>query len=487
MSESGEASSVAVVGGGLAGLAAASALALHGANLHGPNLRIELFEARRTLGGRAGSFLDPETGQPLDHCQHVGLGCCTNLADFCRRTGVDHLFQRHRVLHFFGPDGRRCDLSATAWLPAPLHLAPSLLRLSYLTLGERLGIGRAMLRLARSRASAAGDEPDFGHWLREQRQSPAAIDRFWSVVIVSALSESVDAVALSAARKVFVDGFLAHRRAYEVDVPACSLGELYTEHVARRLQQPGVVLHLGRGAASLLVEGDRVRGIATSDGAELPFDAVIAAVPWRRAAELVPEGLRAAVPELEGIGRLDSAPITAVHLWFDRPLTALPHAVLIGRLSQWVFAHGPQPLAGQHETSDSEAHYYQVVISASRQLAERDRADVVAEVQRDLAALWPQAKSARLLRWRMITQHEAVFSPRPGVERVRPAQQSSLDGLFWAGDWTRTGWPATMEGAVRSGYLAAEAVLRRFGQEASILAPDLPRNLLARWLCGASS
>jgi squalene-associated FAD-dependent desaturase len=342
-----------------------------------------------------------------------------------------------------------------------------------------------MLRLACSRAGAAAnaaEEPTFGAWLSRQRQSKNAIDRFWSVVTVSALSEAVDAVALSAARKVFVDGFMAHRRAYEVESPTCPLGELYGTHIADWLRQRDVKLHLGRGISQVAVEDDRARSVLVSDGEELECDAVIVAVPWRRVAELFSPESRGALPELAGLARFESAPITAVHLWFDRPLTELSHAVLVGRLSQWVFAHGPRPFVRNEGQRSGDAHYYQVVISASRQLAGRPRDDVLAEVRRDLAAVWPRAEIAQLLHWRMVTQHEAVFSPRPGVESLRPQQQSSLANLYWAGDWTRTGWPATMESAVRSGHLAAEALLRQFGHETTLLAPDLPRALLARWI-----
>ncbi|MEQ8787552.1 MAG: hydroxysqualene dehydroxylase HpnE [Pirellulaceae bacterium] len=491
MQHPGEGNSVAIVGGGLAGLAAAAALARFAAernperNLERkPAWKIELFESRRTLGGRAGSFLDPETGQLLDHCQHVGMGCCTNFADFCRQTGVDSLLRRDRVLHFFGPDGRRYDLSAARWLPAPGHLGPSLMRLGYLTLSQRLGVARALLRLARLRISEEAPQPTFGQWLREQRQAPAAVDRFWSIVIVSALSEDVDAVALSVARKVFVDGFMAHRQAYEIAVPTRSLGELYGEHVAGWLREHGVTLHLGRSAARLMHAGDSITGVVDGQGIESPCEAVIVACPWRRVAELVPDGLRERLPELQALEQFSPAPITALHLWFDRPITELPHAVLIDRLSQWVFSHGKSepPRASTDELAES--WYYQVVVSASRQLAGRPREDVLAEVRRDLAAVWPESEAARLLHWRMVTQHEAVFSPRPETERQRPAQQSSLDNLYWAGDWTRTGWPATMEGAVRSGYLAAEALLAKYGQRPRIVVPDLPRNWLTRRLCG---
>ena len=160
------------------------------------------------------------------------MGCCTNLADFCRQTGIADLFERHRVLHFFGPDGSRYDFQAARGLPAPLHLAPSFLRMGFLSLRERVGIGRCLLRLARTGPSNHDDGGEtIGAWLRSQKHSQRAIDRFWSVVLVSALGESVDRASLAAARKVFVDGFLAHRDAYQIEVPRVPLGELYARVV----------------------------------------------------------------------------------------------------------------------------------------------------------------------------------------------------------------------------------------------------------------
>ncbi|MGH7138061.1 MAG: hydroxysqualene dehydroxylase HpnE [Pirellulales bacterium] len=460
---------IAVVGGGLAGLAAAVALA-------GKGLPIELYEGRRRLGGRATSFYDSASGEWIDHCQHVGMGCCTNLADFCRRTGLTEYFRRDQVLYFFGPDGRCRRLFASRWLPAPAHLAPALLRLGYLSFGERISIARAMLRLARTHPS--GDEPTtIGQWLLLEGQSRRAIELFWSVVLVSALGEELDRASLAHARKVFVDGFLASREAYEVDVPRVPLGELYGERLQAWLEQNGVTLFLGAEVKRIDGEASQVSHIELADGSRRAVAAAIAAVTWKRVRALFDEALLRHLPELSRVDEIESAPITGVHLWFDREITPLAHAVLVGRLSQWLFNRG------QASTGISGAsHYYQVVISASRSLAGRDRAQVVDEIVGELASIWPLAKAAKLLRWRMVTEQAAVFSVRPGIERMRPPQQSSLRNLAFAGDWTRTGWPSTMESAVRSGYLAAEAILKALGREERILVPDLQPSLVARLL-----
>lgn len=466
---------LAVVGGGLAGLAAAVAARREG-------LAVDLFESRRRLGGRAGSFRDPDCDVLVDHCQHVAMGCCTNLADFCRRTGIADCFRRHRRLHFFGPDGRQHDFAGVPWLPPPLHLLPGLLRLGYLSLGQRLRIGRTMLRLARWRPPGgpthSADET-IGDWLRRQGESPQAIERFWSVVLVSALGETLDRASIAAAQKVFVDGFLANRRAYEVEIPDVPLSEIYDRRLADWLAQSGVRVHLG--CRVRVIEGDaaRAEAVLLADDSRVPADFVVAAVPWRTAAELFPAAMRATLPGLESAAEIPAAPITAVHLWFDRPIMPLEHAVLVSRLSQWVFHH-----RWEQGDSPQRTFYYQVVISGSHELAGRDRQQVVTEVCQELRAIWPQAREAELVRWRMVTDPLAVFSVRPGLDAIRPPQQTAIPNLFLSGDWTATDWPATMEGAVRSGYLAVEGILGSLGRPRAVLVPDLPRSALVRWFVG---
>jgi squalene-associated FAD-dependent desaturase len=456
---------VGIVGGGVAGLAAAVALVERGC-------RVELFEARRKLGGRAGSYVDRETGEAIDHCQHVAMGCCTNYLDFCRRTEIDGLFTRYSRLHFFGPDGKRSDFEPSQWLPAPLHLVGPLAALKYLSWREKWAIARAMLKLARMSAADAAEGPTVLEWLISERQSVAAIERFWKVVLVSALGESLDRASLAAARKVFVDGFLGHRRAADVLVPNVSLDELYDRRVAGWLRERGAGIHVEAPVEAVTGDGDRATGLLMASGREEAFDFVICAVPWSKLPRLLPPEMLDAADPKHASEEIASAPISSVHLWFDRPIMDLPHGVLVGRLSQWVFARN-------FERGASE-HYYQVVISASHDLAGRERESVVEEVLEDLRSVFPDATTAQLVRAKLITESQAVFSVRPGLDARRPRQQTAIPNLLLAGDWTRTGWPATMEGAVRSGYLAAEGVLERLGRAEQIVVADLPRGWLAR-------
>jgi hypothetical protein len=222
-----------------------------------------------------------------------------------------------------------------------------------------------------------------------------------------------------------------------------------------------------------------VSGIRLGDGTSHEFDHIVLAVPWRHVAGVLPSAIAEAL-SLGPLADWPASPITGIHLWFDRPITPLAHAVLVGRLGQWLFV-ADRALPG---VGNRSAWYCQVVVSASRMLVGGDREQIVETVCRELRELTPAVRDAQLLEWQMTSDRNAVFSPLPGCELLRPLQRTAVAGLTLAGDWTKTGWPATMEGAVRSGYLAAEAVLAEHGAPATIVVPDLPRGRLARLLFG---
>lgn len=481
---------IAIIGGGLAGLAAATALAEHGQ-------RVTLLESRPRLGGRAGSFLDRATGTQIDNCQHVSLGCCTNFRRFCDTVGLSEFFQRQTQLNFVGPDGVVGPLRA-GFLPVPLHLWSSFRRLRYLSPNDRRCLSRGLRSLARIDPAR---EPDctFADWLGTQRQTPSVIHRFWQVVLVSALSETLDRIDLASARKVFVDAFLANRRGWEVSIPTVPLDDLYGQRLTNWLTIRGTSIRLQHGAERLIVEGGRVVAVEFRSGERLRADEFILAVPHHLLAALLPESLQSH-PQIVGLQRLESAPITSVHLWFDRPITELPHAAFIDRRSQWMFnrtvIQNGQPKADSRNNSHKSGHsfplsafgsplyYYQVVISASRDLDTMLQQQVIDEVVDELTGIWPVTREAQLVHARTVTEHKAVFSVLPGADRWRLDQQSPIPNLQFAGDWTRTGWPSTMEGAVRSGYLAAENVLTRLGVSLKLLAADLPVAPLSKLLLG---
>lgn len=479
---------VVVIGGGLAGLACAVALADRG-------ISVSLFESRPRLGGRASSFEDKQTQHLIDNCQHVSMGCCDEFNRFCETVGISSYFRKEEQLYFVGPDNSTPNLngsdqsdtkfkvnsfSATSWLPAPLHLLLAFGGLSYLSLREKIDLGRGLKQLARTPIDLK-NEPTMADWLAGQKQSHNAIDRFWNVVLVSALSETLDRISLSHARKVFVDGFLRARDNWQVLIPSVPLEQLYGDVILKRLEQQQAKVHLQTGVNHVQIEAGKVTGIQLRDGRNIACDQVILAVPHQRVLSLLPDTF-AGRETLERAEQIESAPITSVHLWFDREITELPHAVFVDCLSQWMFNRSR--IMSQ---STDDGFYYQIVISASRHLRSEERQgrlqeEIIAEVIEELSRIWPDAQQAKLIHSRMVTEHQAVFSVKPGIEELRPSQRTEVAGLYLAGDWTSTGWPATMEGAVRSGLKAAEFLLDDLGRPESLLLEQSQTSILSKVL-----
>lgn len=429
--------SVLVIGGGLAGLAATVALAERG-------FRVTILESRSRLGGRASSVTDPATGQLIDACQHVSMGCCTAFAHFCQTVGVDHFLAPQPSLYFVTPDRRVSRFRADPW-PAPFHLGRALASAHYLTATEKVRIAAGMLALVRESPDA---DPPLLEWLLRHRQTPRTIARFWGVVLTSALNETVERAGLKYARKVFLDGFLRTRDGHIVHVPTVPLGRFYGDELRAWLTQHNVTVresaHVTRVAVRPTAALDHV---TLRDGSCLSADWYVIAVPFDRLIEMLPPEL-AADPYFAAAKNLTPSPITSVHLWFDRSVMPLPHAVLVDCLGQWVFDRGNG--------------YVQVVLSAARELR---RDELQRQIGEELGRLFPRVRLANLLRSKVVTEHTATFSAVPGVDRFRPGQASPVSNLVLAGDWTATGWPATMEGAVRSGYRAADAIASRLAAD----------------------
>ncbi|MCC9643711.1 hydroxysqualene dehydroxylase HpnE [Rhodopirellula sp. JC740] len=481
---------VVILGGGIAGLSAAETLARSDEFKRG-ELELSLLEARSSTGGRAGSFVERETGQTVDYCQHVAMGCCTTLLSLLQRMDLLRHFQRYEALTFYHPDHGFSRFEPNKWLPAPLHLAMTLTSLKHLSSRDQKLIRKGLWRLMRTKSSdlvgvTAKD------WLVMQGQEQSCIEKFWSVILVSALGDTIDRVSMQAARKVIVDGFAGARDASDVWVPRLPLSKIFGDEFSGRIRGMGVDLQLRSPVRELQRTQDAgTWEIHCSGGSRLVADDVLVATPWHVSRRWFPElwgqsNSAAEEKPSDSETPFESSPITGVHLWLDRSLTELPHVAMVGTLTHWLFR---EPLDSHAEaTTQVDGVYHQVVISGRHGGEGWSGERLVAEVMKELEAAFPEVGTPNVLNFRVVTDPNAVFSVSPATERCRPSVQTEMPGLYLAGDAVATGWPSTMEGAAISGQMAAKAVLGALAasnNEADHFRgepPGLPKGLLARWL-----
>jgi squalene-associated FAD-dependent desaturase len=460
---------VIVIGGGLAGLASGVALAEAG-------WRVRLFEQRPFLGGRATSYVLPD-GEHVDNCQHVTFGCCTNLEDFYRRVGSANKIKFFDRLLLLDPQGRRGEMHAGI-LPAPFHLTGSFLTFAPLALKDKVSIARAFYSILHS----GGHPPDVDtpgglsmlEWLRRRNQTPAAIRRFWRAVLVSALSEELDRIDARYGVEVFWKAVLSNRTGYRMGIPEVALSDLY-DGCRATIERQGGEVTLRSPARKIIVENGALIATEFDAGRQETADAYLLALPHGVMAELLPATAKQADPSLTKLDNIKDAPITGVHFWFDRQVMTEPFISLLDTTIQWIFNKTVLQGAATngHYKNLTNSQYLQLVISASYDLLQKPRQEIIDLCLAEVRHALPAARAANLQKATVIKEAAATFSPEPGVDRWRPKQETRIRGLFLAGDWTDTGWPATMEGAVRSGYLAAEAVLRVAGMPRQFLQPDL--------------
>lgn len=352
------------------------------------------------------------------------LRCFDSLLDFYRRCGVEDKVRFYDRLNFVQPGGV-IDTLKRAPLPAPFHLTPSLLGMKALDWADKWSLIRCLRAIPKERRQRQDlDQITMADWLREKNSTPRAYERFWRPILVSALNEEPDRSSALPAFQVFDEGMLGSRTSYEIGIPAVPLAELYSAAIEQRLG-PTVNIHLRSS----------VEGI---DPGSDDADYFISAVPFERVAGLLPDFSL----DLESF---EHSPITGIHLWFDRPISDLDHAILLDRRLQWIFR--------KSET------YYMAVVSASRDMVDMSKAEIIDLAIAELAEFFPDSAGARLQRSHVVKEVRATYSAKPGLESKRPATGTCYPNVFLAGDWTNTGWPATMEGAVRSGYAAADAII----------------------------
>src|ERR1700676_3670415 len=419
---------VAVAGGGLAGLAAACALSDAG-------FRVTLFEKRPFLGGRASSWEHPGTGEVVDNCQHVLFRICTNLMEFYHRIGVANQIRWFDEMTFIEPGGRTSVMKSFP-LPAPLHTAPSFLRFKFLNAADKFDIARALIPLTLTAQPDTGQS--FQHWLDRHGQTKQAIDRFWRPILVSALSEELDLISISAAAQVVRES-MKSPAARQMGVPTVPLTDLYNA-AGDYIRARGGVLHFRRPVETFTADSSpvRLRRRGQEEDQENPeeaFDYLILALPFDNLDRILPDAPESA-PIREKLSHFETAPITGIHLWFDRQISDLDHAVLLDRTIQWMF-HKSRLLAtraatavskSEKDTDDEEedariardrlghdfsravnpppekralapevtGSYIELVVSASKTLIDKSRSEIVDLALKEIREFFPAARAANL-------------------------------------------------------------------------------------------
>ncbi|HEY5640544.1 MAG TPA: hydroxysqualene dehydroxylase HpnE [Dehalococcoidia bacterium] len=436
---------VLVAGGGLAGITAACELADAG-------LRVKLIEKRPYLGGRSYSY--EADGVELDNGQHVFLGCCTEYIALLERLGVRdgvHLQRRFRVPVVDKVWGE--SVLQSAKLPPPAHLAPSLLRFRSLSLREKALAAYAFTQV---RATDLAKHPEldditFEQWLLERRQSRRAIRSLWNLIVQPTLNDHASRVSAALALMVFQEGFLRMRDGANVGWAKMGLSSLLAGAVREYIESRGGEVLTSVALNGLEANEDGIsRGL--TDAGEVTADAYVVALEPGAVPAVLPDSARED-RFFRRIGQISSSPIVNVHLWYERPIWGRAFAAFLNTPVQWVFnksmlwrQDGPQ--------------YLDISLSGARDWVDVPAAEIRDHFEKEMQALFPAARGVDVRRALVVKQRDATFAAHPGVARLRPTQHTPLSNLFLAGDWTDTGWPATMESAVRSGTSAALQAMR---------------------------
>ncbi len=444
---------VVVVGGGLAGLAAALRCADAGA-------RVTLLEGRGRLGGATWSF--QRDGLWVDNGQHVFLRCCTAYRGFLRRLGVEHQTVLQPQLEV-----PICDEAGDlAWLcrnrlPAPLHLASSLLAYRHLPLRERLRVASLTRALgALDLDDRRLDEQSLGDWLLARGASEASLERFWDLLVRATLNAPAREASLRLSAKVFQTGLLERSDAGDIGYAKVPLQALHGDAAARALTRAGAELRTGCAVARVEPAGEKHAAVVVARGGDGPpryeAGAVILAVDHEAAATMLPAEAGVDGAALRGLGR---APILNLHLVYDRHVMDPPFVATVGSPLQWIFDR-TEP-AGLRE-----GQVLAVSLSAAQEWVGRSRAELRARFVPELERLVPAARGAELRKFFVTSERAATFDQRAGTHLDRAGTRTAHSAITLAGAWTDTGWPATMEGAVRSGEAAAGAALDELGAAA---------------------
>ncbi|MBI5193177.1 MAG: FAD-dependent oxidoreductase [Nitrospirae bacterium] len=481
---------VIIIGGGFAGLTAATELISSGYN-------VTVIEQRGYFGGRAFSFLDRNTFIELDNGQHLLMGCYENTFRFLKTLGTfDKLYiQKNLHVDFIESAGQTYSLSCLP-LPAPLHAASGILRFKALSLSERLKMlyitkdvlydnhplpltlsqkGMVSSYLSNDSANDSANDSGKGEgvssitdWLSRYGQGKRAMDTFWNILTLAIMNESPDRSSAAIFKTVLRKAMFKSRKGSRIVFPAVPLSRLYADDAEDYVIRHGGVVEKRCAASEILFDGHSVTGIRTRNNRIIKGDYYISAVPYYSLHRLLPPSIiNKHHSYFSCLKELKSSPIISFHLLFDKPIIDKPFAAFINSPVQWIFNNNmistyiPPPLTGggqgegEHRQSNN---LISLVISGAQEFVNMDSAALLTMAVTELRKFLPEANSAKLIYSRIIKEKSATFIPAPDIQKYRPSQESPIKNLFIAGDWTDTGLPATIEGAVLSGYRCAELI-----------------------------
>jgi squalene-associated FAD-dependent desaturase len=438
---------VLIIGGGFAGLAAGVALAKSGR-------RVRLLEQKPHLGGRARSFVDSRSGSVVDNGQHLLMGCYHATLRFLEEIGtLDRIALQPRLrVHFLEPPGKLTTLECLG-LASPWHLLAGVLCSDSFSWREK----REVFRLGRS-LSAGEDSRDalermtVEEWLSAMGQSEKLRRGFWDLLSIAALNENPRRAAATIFARVLRLALFTSPADSRLAIPRVGLSDCYTDAARAYIEARGGRIDTGQGIKALRIVQGVCEGVQPSNDEKIEAAAVVSAVSWFEFVRLLPGDLLRSEPYFTNILALRPAPVISINLWFDRAITDLDFVGLRGTTIQWLFNRGKIPGSGQNGVS--------LVLSGAHEHITRSKEELLSVAIRDLAELFPESRAAEVLHSLVIKERFATFSPCVGVEELRPQALSPVRGLYLAGDWTATGLPATIEGAVQSGYTAAQEILR---------------------------
>lgn len=452
---------VIIIGGGFAGLSAAVELSSAG-------FPVTLIEQRRFLGGRAYSFFDKNSGLELDNGQHILMGCYEQTFRFLEKIGAsDNLFfQKNLCVDFLDTNGNTYRLDCLP-LPAPLHILSGILRFKAISISERI----RMLNMAKGvlfgNATNTAHDLTITEWLKRLGQGEKARETLWDIVTLATMNEHPDQSSAAIFRNVMKHAFFSYRRDSRIVLPVVPLSKMFTEAAEIYIRKNGGSIEKGSAVSALLTDNNSVSGVKLKDGRVFRGDYYISAVPYYSVQRLFAgiEGTKGTVfsgtefnsvpnvPFVPSIPGLSPSPIISIHLLFNKSLTEYSFAALLNSPIQWVF---------NKEKIFRDAAYrglLSIVISGAHQYIDVSSEELVEMALRELKKVIPATSTAKLLRSKVIKERHATFSPQPGIDKHRPSQKTAIKNLFLAGDWTDTGLPATIEGAVLSGHKCAKAII----------------------------